>query len=169
MAMARRDAGEVAGREGVTAMSSQGQGRRIVVGVDGSASSMAALRWAIRQAKLTGSSVDAVIAWHLPAGYGMAPMGDRAVDFEGDAKQTLVGALNEVGGTEPEVLVRPSVVQGRTADVLVRAARGADLLVMGSRGHGEFTSALLGSVSHFCVHHASCPVLMIRGSGDGSR
>jgi len=145
-------------------MSSQGRGRgRIVVGVDGSASSMAALRWALRQATLTGSSVDAVIAWHLPAGYGVAPVGDRAVDFEGDAKQVLADALNEVSGTEPGVLVRPSVVEGHTADVLVRAARGADLLVVGSRGHGELASALLGSVSHFCVHHASCPVLVIRG------
>jgi nucleotide-binding universal stress UspA family protein len=164
--MARHDTGEVAGQEGVTAMSSQGQGSgRIVVGVDGSAPSMAALRWAIHQAKLTGSSVDAVIAWHLPAGYGMAPMADRAaVDFEGEAKQILVAALNEVSGTEPEVLVRPSVVEGHTADVLVRAAREADLLVVGSRGHGELTSALLGSVSHFCVHHASCPVLVIRGA-----
>jgi nucleotide-binding universal stress UspA family protein len=160
----------VAGREGVTTVSSQGQGGgRIVVGVDGSASSMAALRWAIRQAKLTGSSVDAVIAWHVPAGYGIAPVGDGAVDFEGDAKQVLADALNQVTGTESGGLVRPSVVEGRTAEVLVRAARGADLLVVGSRGHGEFTSALLGSVSHFCVHHASCPVLVIRGAGEGSR
>ena len=151
-------------------MSSQNKGGgRIVVGVNGSASSMAALRWAIRQAKLTGSSVDAVIAWHVPAGYGMALMGDGTVDFEGDAKQILADALNEVTGTEPDVLVRPSVVEGHTGDVLVRAARGADLLVVGSRGHGEFTSALLGSVSHFCVHHASCPVLVIRGAGESSR
>ena len=147
-------------------MSSQGQdGGRIVVGVDGSVSSMAALRWAIRQAKQTGSSVDAVTAWRVPSGYGLAPTGDGAVDFEGDAKKILADALNEVSGSESDVIIRPLVVEGHPADVLVWTARGADLLVVGSRGHGEFTSALLGSVSHYCVHHASCPVLVIRGAG----
>jgi nucleotide-binding universal stress UspA family protein len=60
-------------------------------------------------------------------------------------------------------------VEGRTAEVLVRAARGADLLVVGNRGHGGFTASLLGSVSHYCVHHASCPVLVMRGSGERKR
>ncbi len=148
-------------------MSSQGQdGGRIVVGVDGSPSSMAALRWAIRQAKLTRSSVDAVVAWRLPSGYGLAPAGDRPPDFEGDAKTILADALNEVVGTESDVVIRPLVVAGPPADALVWTARGADLLVVGSRGHGELTSALLGSVSHYCVHHASCPVLVIRGDGE---
>ena len=148
-------------------MSSQGQdGGRIVVGVDGSVSSMAALRWAIRQAKLTRSSVDAVTAWRLPSGYGLAPIGDGSPDFGGDAKTMLADALNEVGSTESNVVIRPLVVEGHPADVLVWTARGADLLVVGSRGHGEFSSALLGSVSHYCVHHASCPVLVIRGDGE---
>ena len=155
------------GSEGVTTMSSQGQnGGRIVVGVDGSEPSMAALRWAIRQAKQTGSSVDAVIAWRVPSGYGLAPIGDGGVDFEGDAKKILADALSEVGGTESNVVIRPAVVEGHPADVLVWSARGADLLVVGSRGHGGFTSALLGSVSRHCVHHASCPVLVIRGAGE---
>ena len=147
-------------------MSSQGQnGGRIVVGVDGSESSMAALRWAVRQAKLTGSSVDAVIAWRVPSAYGLAPIADGGLDFEGDAKKILADALNEVGGAESDVVNRPTV-EAYPADVLVWSARGADLLVVGSRGHGEFTSALLGSVSHHCVHHASCPVLVIRRVGE---
>ena len=146
-------------------MSSQGRdGGRIVVGVDGSVSSMAALRWAIRQAKQTGNSVDAVTAWRVPSGYGLAPIGDGAVDFESDAKKILADALNKVSASEADVIIRPLVVEGQPADVLVWTARGADLLVVGSRGHGEFTSALLGSVSHYCVHHASCPVLVIRGA-----
>ena len=58
------------------------------------------------------------------------------------------------------------LVEGHPADVLVWSARGADLLVVGSRGHGVFTSALLGSLSHHCVHHASCPVLFIRVTGE---
>ena len=62
------------------------QEKRIVVGVDGSESSKAALRWAIHQARLTGGSVDAVTAWRYPATYGLAPTGDEGTDFEGDAR-----------------------------------------------------------------------------------
>ena len=139
--------------------------RRIVVGVDGSPSSMAALRWAILQAELTGCAVDAVTAWRLPSRYGFAPVTDRATDFEGDAGKILADALNEASSVEPDVIIRSSVVEGHPAEVLVRAARGADMLVVGSRGHGGFTGALLGSVSQNCVHHAPCPVLVIRGTG----
>jgi len=147
-------------------MSSQDRDdRRIVVGVDGSPSSMAALRWAILQAELTGCAVDAVTAWRLPSRYGFAAIADRAADFEGDARKILTDALNEVSSVEPDVVIRSCVVEGHPAEVLVRAARGADMLVVGSQGHGGFTAALLGSVSQYCVHHAPCPVLVIRGTG----
>ncbi len=139
-----------------------GQERRIVVGIDGSDSSKAALRWAIRQAKLTGGSVDAVIAWRFPSTYGWPPPADGAIDFESNAKQILTTALAEVSGLEPDVPVRPLVTEGHAADVLLRAARGADLLVVGSRGHGGFRSAVVGSVSLYCVLHAHCPVLVLR-------
>ena len=138
------------------------QEKRIVVGVDSSESSKAALRWAIRQARLTGGSVDAVTAWRYPATYGLAPVGDKGIDFQGDARKALTAALNEVSGLEPDVPVRPLVTEGRAGEVLLRAAKGADLLVVGSRGHGEFASALLGSVSLYCVLHAHCPVLILR-------
>ena len=139
--------------------------RRIVVGVDGSPSSMTALRWAILQAELTGCAVEAVTAWRLPSRYGFAAVTDRATDFEGDARKILAEALNEVSSVEPDVIIRSSVVEGHPAEVLVRAAREADILVVGSRGHGGFTEAVLGSVSQYCVHHAPCPVLVIRGTG----
>jgi nucleotide-binding universal stress UspA family protein len=139
-----------------------GQERRIVVGVDGSDSSKAALRWAIRQAKLTGGSVDAVTVWRFPSTYGWAPMPEGVPDLEGTAKRTLIAALAEVSGLEPGVLVRPVVTEGDAAGALLHAARGADLLVVGSRGHGGFASALLGSVSMHCVLHAHCPVLVFR-------
>ena len=138
---------------------------RIVVGVDGSPSSMTALRWAILQAELTGCEVEAVTSWRLPSRYGFAAVTDRATDFEGDARKVLADALNEVSSVEPDVLIRSSVVEGHPAEVLVRAARGADMLVVGSRGHGGFPGAMLGSVSQYCVHHAPCPVLVIRGTG----
>jgi nucleotide-binding universal stress UspA family protein len=140
---------------------------RIVVGVDGSQASKAALRWAIRQATLTHASVDAVTAWRYPPTYGWAPVGDGAVDMEGDAKSTLTEVLNEVSGPDPEVPVRPVVTEGHAAEVLLRAAKGADLLVVGSRGHGGFASAMLGSVSLYCVMHAHCPVLVLRDGREG--
>ena len=136
--------------------------RRIVVGVDGSDSSKAALRWAIGQAKLTGATVDALIAWRFPTTYGWAPYPVGVPDLEGDAKSVLIAALTEMSALEPDVLVRPIVAEGNAAEVLLHAAEGADLLVVGSRGHGGFVSALLGSVSMHCVLHAQCPVLVFR-------
>ncbi|HEY2126554.1 MAG TPA: universal stress protein [Streptosporangiaceae bacterium] len=144
-----------------------GQERRIVVGVDGSGSSKAALRWAIRQAKLTGSSVEAVTSWRYPPPYGLTPGSESAFDFEANAKNVLVEALAEVSGLEPDVPVRPLVTEGIAAEVLLHEARGADLLVVGSRGHGGFASALLGSVSMYCVLHAHCPVLVFRDGREG--
>ena len=144
-------------------MSTQGKDeRRIVVGVDGSPSSTAALRWAIRQARLTGCVVEAVIAWQLPTSYGFAPIVDDGLDFAGDAGKVLFETLNEVAGVDPDVMIRPVVEEGQAAEVLVRAAHGADLLVVGCRGHGGFARTLLGSVSQQCVHHAPCPVLVMR-------
>jgi nucleotide-binding universal stress UspA family protein len=143
---------------------STGQGRdsrRIVVGVDGSEPSTAALGWAIRQAERTGAVVEAVTAWWYPPGYGLAPEGEA--DPEGDAGKMLFEALAEVSGVAPDVVVCPRVVYGHPAEVLVRAADGADLLVVGSRGRGGLAAALLGSVSQSCVHHAPCPVLVLRG------
>jgi nucleotide-binding universal stress UspA family protein len=141
------------------------EGSRIVVGVDGSPSSVTALRWAVRQAELTGSEVLAVSAWRLPSTYGFATDADGAADFERDAHKILADALNEVSGEAPGAVIRSLVEEGHPADVLARAARGADLLVVGSRGHGGFAGALLGSVSQHCMHHAPCPVLVIRGTG----
>ena len=142
-------------------------GHRIVTGVDGSASSMSALRWAVRQAGLTGAAVDAVIAWNYPAsagGYGWAPTGtEGSFDFQESAEKTLADAVSSAAGPGSAVEVRSLVVQGFPAQVLLDACDGADLLVVGSRGHGGFAGALLGSVSQHCVHHAHCPVVVIRG------
>jgi nucleotide-binding universal stress UspA family protein len=140
---------------------------RIVAGVDGSSSSVCALRWAIRQAGLTGAAVDAVIAWHYPAsagGYGWAPAGmDEGLGFKENAEKTLAVAISNAVGPGSAVRVRARAVEGNPAQVLLDASDDADLLVVGSRGHGGFTEALLGSVSQHCVHHAHCPVVVIRG------
>ena len=143
-------------------MMTMGETKQIVVGVDGSPASIKALSWAIRQAKLTGAEVEAVTAWSFPVGYGMAPVGDEGIDFEGDAGKILAEALAEVSGIEPGVAITSSVLEGNAADVLLHEAKGADLLVVGSRGHGGFAGMLLGSVSQHCVQHAGCPVLVLR-------
>jgi nucleotide-binding universal stress UspA family protein len=136
---------------------------RIVVGVDGSESSTRALRWAVRQAQLTGGSVVAVTAWHYPYNLGVAPVAfDGLSDFESDAKRIQAEALAEVSGLAPEVRVEPLTAEGHPAEVLLNASKDADLLVVGSRGHGGFAAALLGSVSLHCVLHAQCPVMVIR-------
>ena len=140
---------------------------RIVVGVDGSASSLAALRWAIQQARLTGGTVDAVVAWQMPAtmtGFGFAPVAVAdGSEMEQTAKRALDQAVSKVTSPEDGPPVRSLAVQGFPAAVLLGASAGADLLVLGSRGHGGFSGALLGSVGQHCVHHAHCPVVIIRG------
>ena len=138
---------------------------RIVAGVDGSASSLEALRWAVRQAELTGATVDVVTAWQYPAtavGFGWAMM-PSDTEFAEIAAKTLAEAISKVVDPFSDARVRPVVVKGYPAQVLVEAAAGADLLVVGSRGHGGFAGALLGSVSQHCLHQAVCPVVVIRG------
>lgn len=140
--------------------------RRIVVGVDGFESSKVALRWAIRQAKLTGAVVEAVTAWHVPAGTAWVPNADMP-DYQEDAFAVLAEAVAEMCTIDPDVQVCPRVLEGRAGQVLVDAADGADLLVVGSRGHGGLAEALLGSVGQYCAHNASCPVVIMRGKYEG--
>jgi nucleotide-binding universal stress UspA family protein len=135
---------------------------RIVVGVDGFESSRAALRWAIHQARRTGGIVEAVTAWQVPAGSGLIPAADLP-DYQDDARVILTEAIAEMCMVDPEVEVRPRVVEGRAGPVLVAAAEGAELLVVGCRGHGGLAGTLLGSVGRYCAQHASCPVVIMRG------
>jgi hypothetical protein len=105
---------------------------RIVVGVDGFESSKAALRWAIHQAKLTGAVVEAVTAWQVPVGTGLLPPADMP-DYQDDARMVLTEAITEMCMIDTDVKVCPRVVEGRAAQVLVDAADGAELLVVGCR------------------------------------
>jgi nucleotide-binding universal stress UspA family protein len=143
--------------------SSPGPPSRIVVGVDGSTSSAQAVRWAARQADLTGAEVHAVITWHLPTTTGWETTLD-AVDWEGDAGRTLDAALAEALPPAEAERVHRHVVEGHPAKVLAERSAGADLLVVGSRGHGGFTGMLLGSVGLHVLAHATCPVVVVRGN-----
>jgi len=135
---------------------------RIVVAVDGSGPSVEALRWAVHQAELCNGVVDAVIAWEFPmaaGGLGWAPTsGLDDTDYAELAAKALSAAVEQVG-PPPGVIVNQVVEDGNAAQVILDAAKDADLLVVGNRGHGGFTDALIGSVSARCVHHAKCPVV----------
>lgn len=146
--------------------SEQQNSPRIVVGVDGSSSSRDALRWAVAQARLSGAEVEAVTTWEYPAATGWSvPV--PADDLARAASAALTESVREVVGEDgPPVAVRQSVVLGNAAQVLLEAARGAELLVLGNRGHGGFAGALLGSVGQHCVHHAPCPVVIVRHEKD---
>jgi nucleotide-binding universal stress UspA family protein len=136
---------------------------RIVVGVDGSRSSMQALDWGIHQAELTHASVLVVMAWHLPVAVGWtSPIAPPPYSPDADAVSTMEAVLQPVRRDHPDVIIESQVVEGHPAPVLIKASRGADLLVVGSRGHGEFAGMLLGSVSDHCVSHAACPVVVVR-------
>ncbi|BCM64750.1 MULTISPECIES: universal stress protein [Streptomyces] len=138
--------------------------RRVVVGVDGSQSSYEALRWAVRYAGQLGGTVDAVAVWELPGLYGWSgPAVDMDVDEE-EMRQKMSRELTDVLGAEAAGSVRTHLVHGNPADVLLRAAEGADVLVVGSRGRGGFARALLGSVSQHVSQHAGCPVVIVRSA-----
>ena len=135
-------------------------GNKIVVGVDGSAASKAALRWAVDQARLTGSPIVALMAWDSPPIYGWeaAPSSE---DLNAHSAKILGDSIRDVD-PGPDVRVDKLVVNGHPAKALLEEAQDADLLVLGNRGHGGFAAALLGSVSQYCIHHATSPVLVVR-------
>jgi nucleotide-binding universal stress UspA family protein len=139
------------------------EGAPIVVGMDGSPSSEEALRWGLRQARLTGGPVDAVLAWDFPPFFGISPGSE--IDFHGEAVETLDTAVRDVVGADDANRIRQVVVRGHPASVLMEAAADADLLVVGARGHGGFAGMLLGSVSQHVVAHAPCPVVVVHEHG----
>ena len=137
----------------------------IVAGVDGSEDSKEALRWALAEAELRRATVRAVHAWSMPIAFGgpyMPPQPYDGPELRDQAQASLDAAVDEVAGEDSPVTVERVVEQGSAADVLVRAAEAADLLVVGSRGHGGFAGLLLGSVSQQCAQHAPCAVVIVR-------
>ncbi len=137
--------------------------RRIVVGVDGSPSSKSALRWAARMQPLFGGEIEAVISWEYPSSYGWGAglPSDWRPDL--DAAKAIEAAVDDVFGTERPRTLKCTVREGRANYVLLEISEGAELLVVGSRGHGGFAGLLLGSVSAACTEHARCPVLVAHG------
>jgi nucleotide-binding universal stress UspA family protein len=131
----------------------------IVVGVDGSPQSQKAVAWGIEQATKTGGTLELLIAWARPVSYGL-PLVVAGLDPEAQAREIVEKAATDVGLPANRVII--SVVHGAAPAILVERSSQADLLVVGSRGHGGFAELLLGSVSAQVIHHAACPVVVIR-------
>jgi nucleotide-binding universal stress UspA family protein len=132
---------------------------RVIVGVDGSNASKRALRWAADYAVATGAHIEAIAVWEMPATYGWISGTVDESPIEA-AHHGLASVVAEVVGAEPRVELH--VARGHAAHALVVASKRADLLVLGSRGMGGFKGLLIGSVSHYCVQHADCPVVVFR-------
>lgn len=135
--------------------------KKIVVGTDGSENSVAALRWAISEAKVHGASVEVVYTWEFPPvidplGVSMLP---NAQDMDSSATRLLEEVMGKVDASGANVTTK--VLRGAPASTLIGAAKEADLLVIGRRGHGGFMGLLLGSVAQQVVHHAPCPVVLV--------
>src|SRR4051812_27869295 len=144
---------------------------RIVVGVEGSPGSWAALRWSIDEARLRVGVAEVVTAYlptYVPAApdFGYVPL--DPVDLVDEARKMqdeVVAAVSEQVDTAG-ARIEQKLLKGRAADTLIAAAEGADMLVVGNRGRGGFRGLLLGSVSQQIAHHATCPVVIVRADMD---
>jgi nucleotide-binding universal stress UspA family protein len=146
---------------------------RVVVGIDGSPCSVRALRWAADEAGAHGAELSVVTAITLPVppagvGYSASPwIGDDAYRHEEqlreNAEEMLQKTVNETLGEQPDVVIgTKAVAAGSAAKALIDASKDADVLVVGTRGHGGFAGMLLGSVSQHVIAHAGCPVFVVR-------
>lgn len=138
---------------------------RIVVGVDGSENARAALAWAVDEARSRAASLDAVMVWHLPT-YGgpyTMPLPVPGPEVEESFRAHLDSLIDDCDTEGLSAPVGRILREGSAAGELLAEAENADLLVVGSRGHGGFVGMLLGSVSHRLAAHAPCPVVIVPG------
>jgi nucleotide-binding universal stress UspA family protein len=146
---------------------------RIVVGVDDSEQAAAALRWALAEGALRGATVEVVHAWSpplsaLPFGATLViPVDEAAIDSAARASvdELVDAALARMSERPPEVM--RTILPGGPATTLVEVSEDADMLVVGSHGRSGLSRLMLGSVAMACVNHATCPVVIIRASGNG--
>jgi len=139
----------------------------IVVGIDGSENSLDALRWAAAEARLRDAPLHVVGTFTTPimsTGYEVA-VPDPA-DLQAASETMLGAAIDTVrdSGALDGVELQSEIIEGHAGERLIGLSRGAELLVVGSRGHGGFMGLLLGSVTTYCVNHAECPVVVVRRS-----
>jgi nucleotide-binding universal stress UspA family protein len=137
----------------------------VVVGLDGSPASQRALEWAVQEAEAKGAAILAISTYQTPTLVSAAPYPawSPALDqgLADGAQKILASAISAATREHPKVEIKTKVVEGLAASVLIEASKRASALVVGSRGHGGMVGSLLGSVSHRCVAHASCPVVVV--------
>lgn len=137
----------------------------VVVGVDGSDGSREALHWALDEARLRHATLRVVHAWRMPyapASVGYVPLPETPL-YDAAKKGAQLVLTAEILAIEAgDVTVEPLLVEGSVAAVLREAGKDADLLVVGSRGHGGFVELMLGSTGQQVAHHATCPVVIVR-------
>jgi nucleotide-binding universal stress UspA family protein len=138
--------------------------KTIVVGVDGSQHADAALAFAAEEAALRGTRLLIVCAWQIPMAFGPNAFYPRELlgGLGDDARSIVQAAVARVRELQPQVACEGKAVEGHPAAALLEEAADAILIVVGSHGRGGFTSLLLGSVSQQVVHHAPCPVVVVR-------
>ncbi len=143
----------------------------IVVGVDGSEESRAALAWAVEEGRLRQAPVLAIHAWEVPmvpAPTGLVPPSVEVVgdltELREDAASLVETMVREIAGDAADVEIRPLTVEDKPVNALLDAAErnDAQMIVVGSRGHGGFVSLLIGSTSDQVARHATCPVVIHR-------
>ena len=148
-------------------MASDGGAQQVVVvGVDGSPESVAALSWAGRYGAATGAVVWALHIWHYPTAAGLPP-GITPESVTDEVKASQRKELDEAiskANLDPAAQVESKIGYGHPAQVLIEESKNVSLLVIGHRGHGGFTGMLTGSVTLQVVNHAVCPVVVVRGS-----
>ena len=136
------------------------QANRVVVGIDGSAASEEALAWAADESRVRGAVLEIDHVWSLPnLGYGGFVA--QIDDFEKDAKDLLERVTDQARKNHPDLTIESNLLEGPPAPALIVRGKRADLLVVGSRGHGGFTGLMLGSVSQQLVHHAEFPIVVV--------
>ncbi|MBO0713141.1 MAG: universal stress protein [Acidimicrobiales bacterium] len=140
--------------------------QRVVVGIDGSPGSLAALQWAAEAARHRGVPLHVLFAWDDLGTHLAKTTRENKKPTEEEEREAALGliekAVREALGAEPGVEIVPCPERGEPTPALLAASKTADLLVVGSRGRGGFAGLLLGSVSQHCIQHAHCPVAVIR-------
>jgi nucleotide-binding universal stress UspA family protein len=134
---------------------------RIVVGVDGSEASQLALDWAVEEARVSGARLEVIHAWQAPVGSEPYLASVDRAELESHERQVLDASVDRVDEGGLAASIERVFTFDDPGAALLRAAEGADLLVVGSRGRGGFAGLLLGSVSQKAIHHARCPVVVI--------
>lgn len=144
----------------------------VVVGVDGSPTSTAATLFAAEEAAWRETNLIALHAWARPVSTGPGDMLPLVYDpdrLAAEEARVLAESVAGLGANHPDVPVERMLVEDRAATALIEQSARAQLVVVGSRGHGGFTGLLLGSVSHALLHHSDCPVAVVRPANTRAR